>query len=138
MNARSNQANLNLEKHLALLKKLDLEVSLESLVRNILNRNLLLYEVYGYEDGKEVVFVGIFLARVDTLFDGKREMVITHAAAIDKTEIPMCSIICPIFEKLVLDENVRSIRVHTHKKGIEKFLEDNGYMFVESIYKKRI
>ncbi len=119
------------QNHLALLEKMDPCFGVDLLKKMLLHGAYDLYEVYADEE-----FVGIFLSKLDRLIDGEIELVILHAAAVDKPAIAMTNILNALFEKVAADRGLKSIRVHSDKKGLNKILEDNNFKFAEAIYRK--
>lgn len=133
MIVRAIQAPYAEDKHLALLKQLDPIIGLKCLTDNIRNGNITLYEVM--VDG---FLVGLFMARVETLINGEKELVIFYAVAVSKPTVAMTSILNPLFDKIATDKSIKTIRVHSEKKGLDKILEANGYEFLETVYRKVI
>lgn len=118
-------------RHLVLFQKLNLEYGLDLLIEKVKTGTFLIYEVTA-----DNVFVGIFTAKLDRLIDNTPELVILHAAAVADIERPMTSILNPLFESVARENGIKSIRVHSDKKGLDKILEDNNFKFTECIYRK--
>lgn len=53
-------------------------------------------------------------------------------------DIPLMSVLDPVFDNLARTANIRSIRIHSEHKGIGKMLEKHNYNFLETIFIKRI
>ena len=82
--------------------------------------------------------LGIFFARIDTLYNGEKELVIMFAVSEEKIEIPLTSVLNPVFDELAKVASIKTIRMHSQHRGIDKMLGKNGYNFSETIYIKRI
>jgi len=120
-------------KHHALLEKMNPCFGVELLKKLVTSEAYILYEVYA-EDS----FIGIFLAKLDKLIDGEIELVILHAAAVKAPAMPITSVLNPVFEAVAREHGIRSIRVHSDKKGLDKLLEENNFKFAEAIFRKVI
>lgn len=121
------------QNHRALLERINPAVGVDCVVSLIQRDQITLYEVHA--DG---ALLGIFLCRVDTLLDGERELVIMHAAAVVKPAIPMTSILNPLFDRVALDHGIRAVRIHSDKKGLDAIMEECGYQFQETVYRKAL
>ncbi len=82
--------------------------------------------------------LGIFFARVDTLYTGEKELVILFGVAEKNIKQPLTSVLNPVFDELAKKVNIKTIRIHSERKGIDRLLEKNGYKFQETIFIKRI
>ena len=119
------------EKHRALLEKINPAVGVDTLAGLVQRGLIFLFEVHA--DG---ALLGVFLARIDTLLNGEKEFVIVHASAVIKPPIPMTTVLNPVFDKVARDHGLGAVRVHSDKKGLDRILEENGYQFQESVYRK--
>lgn len=121
------------EQHHALLQKVNPAVGVDTLAGLVQRGLISLFEVHA--DG---VLLGIFISRTDRLFNGDSELVIMHAAAVQRPPFPMTSILNPVFDQVAKDHGLRAVRVHSDKKGLDKLLEAHGYEFQEAVYRKVI
>lgn len=121
------------DKHLVLFKKINPFVGIDCLIQQVKEEKIFLYEVTADD-----LLLGIFLARIETLLNGDLEFVVIHASSIIKPPVPLTSILNPIFDKIANDNRIKSIRVHSDKKGLDHLLEENNYSFLESIYRKEL
>jgi hypothetical protein len=53
-------------------------------------------------------------------------------------DIPLMSVLDPVFDSLAREANIKSIRIHSEHRGIGKMVEKHGYNFLETIFVKRI
>jgi hypothetical protein len=116
-----------------LLEKLDPQVGIEALKKRIAEKTIFLYDVLF--DSKRL---GIFIARIDTLYDGEKELVIMHAVSDFEIEHPLTSVLNPVFDSLAKELGIKSVRIHSERRGIDKLLEDSGYKFIENVFQKRV
>jgi hypothetical protein len=123
----------NEENHRALLEKINPAVGVETLIGLLHRERITLFEVHA--DG---LLLGIFLARVDTLWNGEKELVIMHASAVIKPPFPMTSVLNPLFDQVARDHGLKAIRVHSDKKGLDRIMEENGYIYQEAVYRKAL
>ena len=121
------------EKHRALLEKINPVVGVDCLSGQVQRGLITLFEVHADD-----LILGIFLARVDTLLNGDKELVIIHASAVVKPPVPMTSVLNPLFDQVARDREIKSIRIHSDKKGLDKIMENSGYEFQEAVYRKVI
>ncbi len=121
------------QKHRVLLEKIDPAVGVACLAGTVQRDLIMLFEVHA--DG---LLLGIFLARIDRLIDGGRDLVICHAAAVDKPSIAMTRILNAIFDQVARDYGLNSVRIHSDKKGLDRIMEKNNYVFQEAVYRKVI
>lgn len=131
MNVTAKRSDYDENKHLALLKKIDPCYGVALLIEKVTSKEFMIFEVYVNDQ-----ILGIFLAKVDSLIDNTREFVILNAAAVVDPEVPLTSVLNPVFSAVARQIGLRSIRVHSDKKGLDKLLEENNFIFMESIYRK--
>lgn len=120
-------------KHRALLEKINPSIGVNLLIGQVQRDSIALFEVHADE-----LLLGIFLSRVERLVDGKDELVILHASAVVKTPIGLMSVCNPLFDQVARDHGLKSIRVHSDKKGIDQILNESNYVFQESVYRKEL
>ncbi len=82
--------------------------------------------------------LGVLITRLDTMLDGSKELVIMHAVGDFKTSQNLVGVLSFAFDNLARMHKVKVIRVHTSRRGMDALLEENGYQFIENVYKKRI
>jgi len=116
-----------------LLEKVNPVIGVETLRVMIEQGQLGLYEVAC--DNKPI---GIFVTQLDLLKDGTRELVILHAVACDKPEIHLTSVLGKVFNDLAKSLNMKSIRIHSSKRGLDKLIESEGYEFLETVFFKKV
>lgn len=133
MKVTASQKAYEEEKHRALLEKLDPVVGVDCLAGRVQRDLITLFEVHADD-----LLLGIFLARVDTLLNGDRELVILHASAVVKPSVPMTSVLNPLFDQVARDQGLKSVRIHSDKKGLDRIMEQSGYKFQEAIYRKAL
>lgn len=56
----------------------------------------------------------------------------------EKIERPLTSVLSPVFDELAKAVNIKTVRVHSQHRGIDRMLEKKGYNFSESVFIKRI
>lgn len=123
----------NNQKHRVLLEKVNPAVGVQCLAGSIQRDLISLFEVHA--DG---LLLGVFVSRVDDLIDGSKELVIMHASASDQTPLAMTKVLNRIFDKVAIDNGLKSIRVHSDKRGLDRILEKNNYEFQEAVYRKAL
>ena len=121
----------SIEKLIA--EKLKPRVGVEALKRNVESGAIILYEVT--HNSKRL---GILITRIDPLLDGKKDFVILHAVSEYEMDIPFSSLFAPVFAQIAEKIKVDAVRVHTTRRGLDKLLEVNGYVFSENVFIKEI
>lgn len=116
-----------------LIEKLQPDCGITALKKHIENGMLSVYEIT-----REEKRLAILITRIDTLLDDSQELVIMHAIGSFGTVKNLVSILGPAFDELAKLHQVKAVRVHTDRRGMDKLLEDNGYKYQESIFKKRL
>jgi len=116
-----------------LIEKINPVVGIQALKELISAGKIYLYGVFF--DNKRL---GVFIARVDILFNGEKELVIMHASSDFNIERPLTSVLNPVFDSLAKETNIKLIRIHSEQRGIDKLLGDSGYKFIESVFQKRL
>lgn len=116
-----------------LLEKINPLVGVQALKAQIASGEIFLYGVFF--DNKRL---GIFIARIDVLLNGEKELVIMHASSDFEIERPLTSVLNPVFDGLANELKIKSVRIHSEHRGIDKLLEDSGYKFIESVFQKRL
>jgi hypothetical protein len=116
-----------------LIQRLNPIYGIEALRRNVATGFLSIFEIV--TEGRRIA---ILVTRVDTLLNGNQELVIMHAVGNFETSQNLVSILNPVFDTLARMHKVKIIRVHTQRKGMDALLEENGYNFCESVYKKEL
>jgi len=120
-------------KHLALLQRINPAVGVNLLLGRVQRGSITLFEVHA--DG---FLLGIFLSRIERLVDGTDELVILHASAVIKPPMGLMSVCNPLFDQVAKDHGLKSVRVHSDKKGIDQILTESNYIFQEAVYRKAI
>jgi len=119
--------------HRVLLDKLNTFVGIDHLIDRINRNEIELYEVYADDS-----FLGMFLSRIEKLLDGERELVILHASAIERPKVALTSVLDYMFDKVARDHGLKSLRVHSDKKGLDRIMEAHKYKFQEAVYRKAL
>lgn len=117
----------------ALFEKLNPDYGIEQLKILIGQNRVNLFEVLA--DG---VRVGIFVVRIEKQINGDDQLVIMHVVAAHKTSLKFTGILGPIFDEIARKKRIRSIRIHSQTRGLDKISEQNGYKFQEAIFVKRL
>ena len=133
MRVTATKSAYEAQKHRALLEKIKPFVGVENLIGSIQRDLITLFEVHADES-----FLGIFISRVDRLIDGSRELVIMHASAAVDTPMPISSVFNPLWDQVAIENGLRSIRVHSDRRGLDRILEKNKYEFQEAVYRKAL
>ena len=121
------------EKHHALFQRINPAVGVDLLIGQVQRDLITLFEVHA--DG---LLLGVFLSRIERLIDGTQELVILHASAVVKPPMGLMSICNPLFDQVAKDHGLKSIRVHSDKKGIDQILNECNYVFQETVYRKEL
>lgn len=116
-----------------LVKKLNPVVGVDVIRDSVNSKRVALYEVKA--DG---FVLGIFLARVDILENGERQLVIMHAIAEYNVKQSLTSVLNPFFDEIARGHKIKSIRIHSERPGMDKVLKKNGYKFSESVFIKNL
>jgi len=116
-----------------LMGKIDLAVPMESIKGGVDRGEISLYEMKA--DG---LSIGIFLVRIEQLWGGIPELAILYGAAESKIKVPFTSLAAPFIEQIAREAGVKSIRIHSERKGLDAIAEENGYKFLESVFRKRL
>lgn len=82
--------------------------------------------------------LGVIITRIDTGYNGTRELVVMHAVSEVKPAQPLTSVLAPVFEAIAKTAGADKVRVHSDRRGIDKLLEDNGYSFSETVFIKEV
>jgi hypothetical protein len=114
-------------------EKLNPRVGVEALKKNIESKAINLYAVVHKEKR-----LGILITRIDTLMDGRRELVILHAVSEYDMDVSFSSLFAPVFREIAKIMNVNAVRIHSARRGLDKLLEESGYKFFENVFVKEI
>ncbi|MGD1880011.1 MAG: hypothetical protein ACFB13_21215 [Kiloniellaceae bacterium] len=85
-----------------------------------------------FEDGARV---GSFVTRIDTMAEGARDFVITHAAA--RAATPIVESLLPSMEFVAWSLGCSRMRLHTSRPGMAEKLRRQGYGLPETVHVKR-
>lgn len=121
------------ERLQSLLTMLDPEIGVENLKRFIQEGKFFAHEVI-YNG----VSIGFYIFRIDTMSNGKRELVILHAISEIKGPKPLVHILNQIFPGVGMQYNCRRIRIHSESRKMDDLLEAGGFRFMESVFIKEI
>jgi len=91
-----------------------------------------------YEVFFDKLSIGYFLTRDETLFDGTKELVITHCMTKVKGRTPLSSVLGCIIPNLAKERGFSSIRIHSERRGMDTILEHQGFTFFETVFTKRL
>lgn len=105
----------------------------EPLKKQVANNSLILFAVSAND-----IFVGCFFVRVEVLLNGESEFVVVHGIAANETPVPFTSLLNPIFDKIASDSGIKTIRIHSDQKGIDRIAEANGYVEIERVFRKTL
>ncbi|MGF1609736.1 MAG: hypothetical protein ACFCUQ_10095 [Kiloniellales bacterium] len=84
-----------------------------------------------YEAGERV---GTMVTRLDTMADGSRDFVITHAQA--RASVDLTRRVLPVIEVVAWALECARVRIHTERRGLSAKLEQQGYSIPEMVLVK--
>jgi len=87
-----------------------------------------------YEVFFDKLSIGYFLTRDETLFDGTKQLVITHCVTKVKGKTPLASILGLIIPNLARERGYSSVRIHSERRGMDHIIEQQGGVFFESVF----
>lgn len=116
-----------------LVTDLDPEVGLEAIKKNVEAGNLTAFEVF-----VEEISIGFFIARIEVLYNNRRELVLIHAVSEVKGKTPLAHIFGTLLPELARKHEISTIRIHSEQRKLDDFLERQGFEFAESVFVKRI
>lgn len=121
-----------------LIKRLGESFHADALKKQVDEKRITLYEVVEGE-GEGRISLGIFFLRVDTLITGRRELVVMHGISeVPIKGAPLSSVLGPFFDEIARCNGIQSVRIHSSRKGLDPLLEESGYEFIETVFRKTI
>ncbi len=86
----------------------------------------------------ERILIGYLVAKIDTLFDGTKELAVFRALAVVKGKNPIAHVVSHGLREYARRLGLDSVRVHSDVRGLDALLEEAGYEFQENIFVTRI
>ncbi len=106
---------------------------LDWLEDQFLRGGILIYSVY--DAGR---FVGIFTGYVEREYNRPTNFLVIHAVAAEKLGFPFIEALGPVITRLVKRSGLPSWSVRSDRPGMGRLLERNGFLKVETHYKKAV
>lgn len=108
------------------------DIPVDYLKKETEENRLLLFGIFANEQ-----FLGCFFVRVDRLISGEKELAILYTVSAVNLAVPLSSVITNVYEMLVKDTDIKSIRIHSDRRAIDRFLEEAGFKELnERIFRK--
>lgn len=120
-----------------LIKRLGESFHADALKKQVDEKRVTLYEVVEGE-GEGRISLGIFFLRVDTLITDRRELVVMHAVSEVPAKTHLSSVLGPFFDMIARSNGIQSVRIHSSRKGLDPLLEESGYEFIETVFRKTL
>lgn len=118
-----------------LMDELKPTVGTDAIRKAVENEQIGAFEVVVISPEGEKVFVGYFLTRVDVLWNGEQEMVVLHAVTEMKGKAPVEFCLASIFPAIAREKKIKTVRVHSQRKGLDVVMEKIGYQLEETVWR---
>jgi hypothetical protein len=119
--------------HKSLLEKVEHESGVSAIIEHIEKGNITLFEVFADEK-----LIAIFGNRVDSLYDGRKELVHLFTVTNDITQ-PIWLIVGMAEEIIAMKAGLMAIRLHTNNRAAGRIMQKRlGYTEIETVWRKEI